>query len=81
MTSKKKEQILIDKNDLKESVKIKGLIGSIIVSIAIPVLSLNKINKSYNKSYHDDPHIFLDNIFKNNNNTIKYLKTDINNIP
>ncbi len=81
MTSEVRNKTLINKKDLKESVKLKGFIGSILAAIAMPVLSLNKINKFYDKCYHNDFQIFLDNTFKYNNNSIKFLKTDLNNIP
>ena len=72
---------LITRDELKETIKIKGFIGQLLSGCAIKWLGLDEMNNIYDKVYDKDIDTFIENALSLNNNTFVIPEKDISSIP
>ena len=77
----KYKHILVTKKEIKKAINIKGIIGNLLTNLAFNILSINKLTTIYNHAYNEDVDIFIDEIFKYNNNKINTSELDLSIIP
>ncbi len=77
----KQKHVILNNADICKALKIQGVLGKIIAWLIMFVFSLNKLNKLYDKCYHNDAVKFCSNIMSKNNLKLIIPPKDINNIP